>query len=75
MTVSLSQQIEEVELELKYRREVYPRLVRDHKKKKTTADYQIIRMEAVLATLRHLYHYEDAVRDAIKAEKAKEGHA
>lgn len=72
MTVSLAQQIEEVELELKFRREVYPRLIESGKKKKSTATYQIARLEAVLATLLTLQKYQDAVRAAIEAEKAKE---
>jgi hypothetical protein len=72
MTVSLAQQIEEVELELEFRREVYPRLVEARKKKKSTAEYQMQRLDAVLATLRTLKKYEEPVRAAIEAEKAKE---
>ncbi|MGH6793076.1 MAG: hypothetical protein ACRECF_10125 [Methyloceanibacter sp.] len=72
MIVSLAQQIEEVELELSFRREVYPRLVAARKKKKSTAEYQITRMEAVLRTLLTFKKHETAIRAAIEAEKAKE---
>lgn len=51
MTVSIRQQIEEVELELTYRREVYPRLVSAKKKRKSTAELQMTRLDAVHRTL------------------------
>ncbi len=72
MTVSLAQQIEEVELELKFRREVYPRLIESGKKKRSTATYQITRLEAVLATLLTLQKHHAAVKACIEAEIAKE---
>ena len=51
MSFSLHQQIEEVEREIKLRKEVYPRLVINAKMRQSIADFHLARMEAVLATL------------------------
>lgn len=69
MKVSINQQIEEVELELKYRSEVYPRLVEARKKKKSAAEYQMQRMEAVLATLKWVKANEVEIRLWLDARK------
>lgn len=52
MTFSLEQQIEEVEREIKLRREVYPRQVFKGNMRQSVADYHLARMEAVLVTLK-----------------------
>jgi thymidylate synthase len=74
--VSIDQQIEEVERELKYRGDVYPRLVRTFKMKQSHADFHIARMEVVLETLKwnkdNREHVIDWIRN--KPEK-KEGQA
>lgn len=49
--VPIRDQIESVEREIKMREHVYPRRVADGKMKQTTADAEIARMRAVLATL------------------------
>jgi hypothetical protein len=64
---SIDQQIEEVELELKYRRDVYARLVSAHKMRQSIADYRTARMEAVLETLKwnrdNRQHVIDLIRN------------
>jgi len=52
--MSLAQQIEEVERELKLRREVYPRMIAKGALRQSVADYHMQRMQAVLETLRRL---------------------
>jgi hypothetical protein len=54
MAVSLNQQIEEVELELSYRKTVYARMVYRGQMKPSMALFRMDRMEAVLATLKEL---------------------
>ena len=54
MTFSLGQQIEEIEREIRLRREVYPRMVAKGRMKQSAADYHLARMAAVLETLRTL---------------------
>jgi hypothetical protein len=51
MTISLNQQIEEIERELILRRRVYPRLVTARQMRASVADYHMQRLEAVLDTL------------------------
>ena len=66
MTISLNQQIEEIEYELGMRRKVYPRM-----KGGTTAtkDYHMQRMQAVLATLQWLQKHEPRIRGMLDADK------
>jgi hypothetical protein len=52
--ISLSQQIEEVERELRLRSEAYPRWVATRKMRQAEADYHVARMLAVKATLEWL---------------------
>lgn len=67
MTVfSIDQQIEEVERELKMRREVYPRQVQRGTMKSSVVEYHIKRMEAALATLKWMKENRPAVIDWIK---------
>jgi len=54
MAVSLNQQIEEVELELSYRKHVYARMVERGQMKPSMALFRMDRMYAVLATLKEL---------------------
>lgn len=65
MTVSLSQQIEEVDRELALRKNVYARNVASGKMRQSIADYHTNRMEAVKRTLEWLAENEAAVRAAI----------
>jgi hypothetical protein len=60
--VSLSQQIEEVERELKKRAEVYPRQVSSGAMRQSIADYHVARMRAAGATLTWLRDHETDVR-------------
>jgi hypothetical protein len=62
MPISLNQQIDEVERELKMRRDVYPRQVNSGKLRQSMADYQMERMAAVLNTLQWLQRNEQKVR-------------
>jgi hypothetical protein len=54
MTRPIAQQVSEVERELALRRSVYPGLVGRGKMRQAEADEHMARMEAVLATLRHV---------------------
>lgn len=58
MTFSLRQQIEEVEREIRLRKEVFPRMVSKGKMKQSAADYHLARMTAVLTTLLTLQQKE-----------------
>lgn len=70
MSVSLNQQIEEVDRELAQRARVYPRLVGQGKLRQSVADYHVKRMQAVKATLEWLRDNEAAVRAAVGRDKA-----
>lgn len=52
MSFSIDAQIEEVERELRLRREVYPRQVANGRMRQSIAEYHIGRMMAVLDTLK-----------------------
>jgi hypothetical protein len=54
MSVSLNQQIEEVEREIALRERVYPNQVARGKMRQGVADFHKQRMVAVLETLKHL---------------------
>lgn len=73
--VSLDQQIEEVRREIKYRGEVYPRLVTQGKMRQSIADFHVFRMEAVEATLMWLRDNEPRIRAALKKEDPGEAKA
>ena len=62
MSISLNQQIDEVKRELAKRADVYPRQVNSGKMKQSLADYQTVRMQAVLRTLEWLQRNEAKVR-------------
>lgn len=53
-TITIAQQIDEVERELKQRAAVYPRLVDARRMTQGRADLQVARMRAVLKTLQDL---------------------
>lgn len=63
MTVSLNQQIEEVERELEYRSKVYPRLYDAGKLQRSKGEYFELRMRAVLQTLNWLKTNEAEIRE------------
>lgn len=71
MTISLNQQIEEVERELALRRDVYPRQVAAGKMRQSIADYHLKRMEAVLATLYFVSQNAEAIRAAVASKPAE----
>jgi hypothetical protein len=56
--ISIQAQIQCVERELRMRLRVYPHWVADGRMRRTTAEREIARMEAVLATLRSLGQQE-----------------
>lgn len=60
--ISIGQQIEEVRRELDQRARVYPRLIDMKKLKRTHADYQTARLEAVLRTLEWLRDNQDKIK-------------
>lgn len=66
MKISLTSQIQEVEREIAQRRDVYPRMVAARQIKQSLADYQMHRIEAVLATLKWLQANEAAIKAALK---------
>lgn len=63
--ISIGQQIDEIERELKMRRDVYPRWVSSGKIRQSIADYQVARLEAAKATLEWLRDHEMTVRSAV----------
>ena len=65
--VSLSQQIEEVEHELRMREVVYPKLVLRKQKAQSAADMNMMRMRAVLDTLKWLQANEAKIKGALAA--------
>ncbi|NEW95482.1 hypothetical protein [Rhodopseudomonas sp. BR0G17] len=60
--ISLTSQIQEVASELNKRRSVYPRMIAARRIKQDLADYQMKRLDAVLATLQWLKENEAAIR-------------
>lgn len=65
--VSLNQQIEEVEHELRMREQVYPKLVLRKQKSQSAADMNMMRMRAVLDTLRWLQANEAKIKGGLAA--------
>lgn len=63
--VSLAQQIEEVEHELRMRDQVYPKLVLRKQKSQSAADMNMMRMRAVLETLQWLRANEAKIKERI----------
>jgi hypothetical protein len=59
MTFSIRQQIEEVEREIRLRKEVFPRMVSKGKMKQSAADYHLARMVAVLETLQTMANHNE----------------
>ena len=51
MKISLAQQIDEIDRELKQRENVYPRLVSTGRLRQSIADYQVERLKAARKTL------------------------
>lgn len=68
--VSLDQQIDEIDYELKQRASVYPRIASSHPSRKSELEYHVTRMEAVRASLLFLREHEPTIREAIAAKKA-----
>lgn len=66
MRISLGQQIEEIESEIEKRRKVYKGLVYQRPSQASKLDYQMARMQAVLATLRWLAANESRIREDIR---------
>lgn len=66
MKISLDQQIEEVERELAFRADVYPRQVTSGKMRQSIADYHVARMKAALATLQWLKKHRSAALTGAK---------
>lgn len=68
MKISLAQQIEEVERELKLRATVYPRMVASGKLKQKYADFHVERLQAVLDTLKWLNENRTRILDEVRKE-------
>jgi len=70
--VSLSQQIEEVEEEIRMRESVYPRQVNKGSMRQSVADFKLARMKAALATLKWVKRHEAVIKAAVvKTEMAR----
>jgi hypothetical protein len=63
---SLQQQVEEVERELRLRRDVYARLHTTKPSTRSENEFFMQRMEAVLRTLLYLIKHKDKIVDHIK---------
>lgn len=68
--VSLAQQFEEVEREIKLREGVYPRQVSSGKMRQSVADYHLERMRAVAKTLRWLILNEEKIKKIVGEAEA-----
>jgi len=66
--ITLMDQIHCVERELKYRRQVYPRLIYTGKMKQGAADREIAVMTEILVTLKRLHAEGSATSASIKAD-------
>jgi hypothetical protein len=66
MTLSLAQQIEEIDYELGQRRGVYGRLVASGKMRQAVADYHMHRLEAARRTLDWLAQHEGELKAFLK---------
>lgn len=71
MTISLAQQIEEVERELSLRRKVYPHMIATNKMRQSVSDFHIDRMSAVKATLEWLQSNEIEIREYVRQKREK----
>lgn len=67
--VSIHQQIDEVDRELKMRAQVYPSWVARGKLRQSIADYQVRRLEAVMATLEWVRDNEIELRAYVEKKK------
>ena len=65
MTISLNQQIEEIDYELRMRAGAYPRWVSAGKIRKSEAEFHVARLEAARATLRWLQDNEAKIKAAL----------
>jgi lipid II:glycine glycyltransferase (peptidoglycan interpeptide bridge formation enzyme) len=70
-TISLNQQIDEIDREIKMRERVYPHMASSGKERQSVLDYQMARIKAVKATLELFQEYEPEVRAALEAAIAK----
>jgi hypothetical protein len=68
--ISLAQQIEEVERELKLRESVFRSHGRTGGMRSSEAEFHIARMKAVLTTLRWLQAHEATIRTAVAQSKS-----
>jgi hypothetical protein len=66
---SLDAQIAEVEREIKYRENVYPRWARTGKIRQSVADMHLERMRDVLKTLRELRKMQDLAEKLAKEQE------
>jgi hypothetical protein len=69
--ISLAQQIEEVEREIKLRESAYRSYGRTGSMRTSEAEFHIARMKAVLTTLRWLQAHEATVKAAVTKSKQK----
>lgn len=71
MKISISQQIEEVEYELKQRASVYERIIANHPSRRAELEYHVARMKAVLESLEWARDNRPHVVEWIMAGKPK----
>jgi hypothetical protein len=64
-TISLAQQIEELEYELKQRAKVYPNIERKEPRRTSELAYHVSRMTAAIATLKWLEAHELLIKQRL----------
>lgn len=69
--ISIDQQIEELETELKIRADVFPRLVRTHKMRQSVADFRNERLNAAITSLKWLKENRPIIVEWVKSRPAK----
>ena len=67
--ISLAQQIEEVEREIKLRKSTFQNYGRTGKMRSSEAEFHLMRMKAVLTTLRWLQANEATIKAAVTKSK------
>lgn len=65
MTISLAQQIEEIDYELEQRRKVYPRIAAKEPRRRSELEYHVARLTAVRDTLLWLARHESEIKERL----------
>lgn len=73
--ISIGSQIEEVEYELKQRKDVYERIVSNHPSRRSELEFHTARMHAVFESLQWLKDNRPAIVEYIKSKPPKKDEA